>query len=102
MVRFKIAAPDAIAGYTIDVYRLGYYGGAGATLVATVAPSATMPQTQPACLSELATTGLVDCGNWAEGGWGAVPPPAVSGIYVAKRTRHDNGHTSHIVFVVRD
>jgi hypothetical protein len=74
MVRFKIAAPDAIAGYSIDVYRLGYYGGAGATLVATVAPSATMPQAQPGCLSELATTGLVDCGNWTESASWAVPP----------------------------
>jgi hypothetical protein len=65
IARFKIAAPDAIAGYAVGIYRLGYYGGAGATLVATIAPTATMPQAQPACLSQLATTGLVDCGNWA-------------------------------------
>ncbi|HXI32311.1 MAG TPA: N,N-dimethylformamidase beta subunit family domain-containing protein, partial [Vicinamibacterales bacterium] len=101
-VRFKIAAPDAIAGYTIAIYRLGYYGGAGATLVDTTAPSAPMPQIQPACLNEMATTGLVDCGNWAESATWAVPAAAVSGIYVAKLTRFDNGHTSHIVFVVRD
>ena len=34
-------------------------------------------------------------------GW-TVPSTAVSGIYVAKLTRHDNGHNSHVVFVVRD
>jgi hypothetical protein len=102
-VHFKIAAPDAIAGYKMDVYRLGYYGGAGATLVASnIAPTAAMPQTQPDCLDQMATTGLVDCGNWAESGSWAVPPTAVSGIYVAKLTRHDNGNSSHIVFVVRD
>jgi hypothetical protein len=102
-VHFKIAAPNAIAGYRIDIYRLGYYSGAGATLVQTIAPSAAMPQTQPACLtSQFATTGLVDCGNWAESATWAVPSTAVSGIYVAKLTRPDNGHSSHIVFVVRD
>ncbi|HKB13855.1 MAG TPA: N,N-dimethylformamidase beta subunit family domain-containing protein, partial [Vicinamibacterales bacterium] len=101
-VHFKILAPGATAGYRIDIYRLGYYGGAGATLVATTAPTAPMPQTQPACLSQLATTGLIDCGNWAESGTWDVPATSVSGIYIAKLTRHDNGHHSHIVFIVRD
>jgi len=101
-VHFKIVAPGATAGYRIDIYRLGYYDGAGATLVDTTAPTAAMPQTQPACLNQMATTGLVDCGNWEESGTWAVPPTAVSGIYLAKLTRHDNGHTSHIVFIVRD
>ena len=43
---------------------MGYYGGNGARKVATVPPSATLPQTQPACLTD-AATGLIDCGNWA-------------------------------------
>ena len=46
---------------------MGYYGGAGARKVATVSPSATLPQTQPACLTD-AATGLIDCGNWAVSG----------------------------------
>jgi len=49
--------------YRLDIYRLGYYAGLGARRVATVHPSAALPQTQPACLSDPAT-GLVDCGNW--------------------------------------
>ena len=51
-VTFKVKtdAPD----YKIDIYRLGYYGGAGARKVATVLPSVTLPQTQPACLSNSA------------------------------------------------
>src|SRR5262249_53016518 len=71
-------------------------------LVAPTAPTAPMPQTQPACLSQLATTGLIDCGNWAGSGTWDVPATSVSGIYIAKLTRHDNGHHSHIVFIVRD
>jgi len=101
-VHFKIAAPGATAGYKIDIYRLGYYGGAGATLVTTRGPSAAMPQTQPPCLNQMATTGLVDCGNWADSATWTVPATAVSGIYLAKLARYDNGHNSHIVFVVRD
>src|SRR4051812_4621862 len=101
-VHFKIAAPGA-ATYQLKIYRLGYYGGAGATEVATVAPSAALPQSQPACLDNQAlTTGLVDCGNWAESASWTVPASAVSGVYIARPKRADNGHTSHIVFVVRD
>ncbi len=52
-VHFKIDT-DA-AAYTIDIYRIGYYGGDGARLVASVTPSATLPQTQPACITDDAT-----------------------------------------------
>src|SRR5262245_17216066 len=100
-VHFKIAAPGA-AAYQLKIYRLGYYHGAGATEVATVTPSAALPQTQPACINQVATTGLLDCGTWNESASWTVPATAVSGIYIAKPTRVDNGHASHIVFVVRD
>ena len=96
---FKINT-DA-ASYHLDIYRMGYYGGMGARLVATVAPTATLPQPQPACLTDGAT-GLVDCGNWAVSASWAVPPNATSGIYFAKLVRADTGGASHIFFVVRD
>ncbi|HXI28386.1 MAG TPA: N,N-dimethylformamidase beta subunit family domain-containing protein, partial [Vicinamibacterales bacterium] len=98
-VHFKITAAQA---YTIAVYRLGYYGGAGARLVDTIPASATIAQAQPACLNQMATTGLVDCGNWNESAVWQIPTDAVSGIYIAKLHQVGNGHTSHIVFVVRD
>ena len=65
------------------------------------APSASLPQTQPACLTDGAT-GLVDCGNWSESASWAVPADAVSGVYIAKLVRTDNGGASHIPFVVRN
>ena len=98
-VHFKVLTPAA--AYQIAIYRMGYYGGLGARRIATIAPTATLPQTQPPCLTETAT-GLVDCGNWAESASWQVPATAVSGIYFAKLTRTDNGGASHIVFVVRD
>ncbi|HEY9474960.1 MAG TPA: N,N-dimethylformamidase beta subunit family domain-containing protein, partial [Mycobacteriales bacterium] len=98
-VHFKVDT-DARA-YTIDIYRLGYYGGDGARKIASVNPSASLPQNQPACLSDT-STGLIDCGNWAESAAWAVPATAVSGIYIAHITRTDTGGDNHIVFVVRD
>jgi hypothetical protein len=89
------------AAYRFDVYRMGYYGGAGARKVASVLPSAALPQSQPACLND-AATGLIDCGNWAVSGAWAVPATATSGIYFVKLVRTDTGGASHIVFVVRD
>jgi hypothetical protein len=97
-VAFKVKT-DASA-YSIDIYRLGWYGGLGARKVASVTPSATLPQIQPDCVSD-ATTGLVDCGNWAESASWQVPADAVSGIYIALMRRTDTGGTSQIVFVVR-
>ena len=100
-VRFKINTPST--DYRLDIYRLGYYGGAGARKVATVQPSASLPQTQPNCLTD-AATGLIDCGNWAESASWATPSDAVSGIYFAKAVREDGANTgaSHIAFIVRD
>jgi hypothetical protein len=94
-VAFKI---DAGAPYTLDIYRLGYYAGAGARKVGTAGQPA--PQAQPACATD-AGTGLVDCGNWAVSATWAVPPDAVSGVYLAI-PKQNGGPVSHIVFVVRD
>ena len=89
------------SAYRLDIYRMGYYAGSGARKIATVMPSAALPQTQPAC-SNQAATGLIDCGNWAQSATWAIPATAVSGIYFAKLVRADNGGASHITFVVRD
>jgi hypothetical protein len=98
-ISFKINT-DAIA-YTIDIYRLGYYGGNGARKIASISPSARLPQSQPACLTD-STTNLVDCGNWAISASWQVPSNATSGIYIAHLIRTDTGGDSHIVFIVRN
>jgi outer membrane protein assembly factor BamB len=99
-VEFKVNSPAS--SYRLDIYRLGFYGGAGGRKVASVAPFVALPQTQPACLRD-STTQLVDCGNWAPSSSWTVPNPAVSGIYVAKLVRDDGTiGVNHIVFVVRD
>ena len=96
---FKIDTPSN--NYTIDIYRIGDYNGMGARKIATINPSAALPQNQPNCLTNSAT-GLIDCGNWAVSASWLVPSDAVSGIYFAKLNRHDTGGSSHIVFIVRE
>jgi hypothetical protein len=99
-VAFKIDTPAT--AYHLDIYRLGYYGGNGARKVATINPSAILPQSQPACATD-DTTSLLDCGVWSESASWAVPATAVSGLYIAKLVRTDGTEgSSHIVFVVRD
>ena len=98
-VFFKIAT--SALSYRIDIYRLGYYQGNGARLVASVLPSATLPQVQPPCLKDN-STGLTDCGNWGVSASWAAPSTAVSGVYFAKLLRLDTGEASPVVFVLRN
>ena len=97
-ISFKVQT--TASAYRLDIYRMGYYGGNGARQVATVNPSATLPQPQPACITD--STGLIDCGNWPVSATWAVPANAVSGIYFARVIRTDTQGASHIFFVVRD
>ncbi len=99
-VSFKV--DTTATAYRVDIYRMGYYAGMGARKVATVRPTALLPQNQPGCVTT-AATGLVDCGNWAVSALWIVPNDAVSGIYLAKLVREDgSAGSSHMVFVVRD
>ncbi len=97
---FKIRT-DA-TNYEIKIYRLGWYGGIGARNVATIQPSATLPQTQPEPFEDT-DTGLIDCGNWAESASWDIPANAVSGIYVANFEALDgSGARNRTYFVVRN
>ncbi len=98
-VNFKVNTPAT--AYRIDIYRMGYYQGNGARLIASVNPSAKLPQTQPACATD-ASTKLYDCGTWAVSASWTIPSTAVSGIYIAELVRSDTGGSSQIIFVVRN
>src|SRR4051794_6414261 len=100
-VAFKISTPAR--AYHIDILRIGYYQGNGARkIVSNMAPTATLPQTQPSCLNGATGTGLIDCGNWAVSASWTVPSDGVSGLYLAHLVRNDTGGSSLIPFVVRN
>lgn len=98
-VHFKINTNASL--YHLEIYRMGFYGGAGARKVAIQRPSSLLQQ-QPACAFDTSVK-LLDCGNWAESATWAVPANAASGVYFAKLVR-DSGPigASHVFFVVRD
>ena len=96
-VRFKIDVQSG-ANYTLKIYRIGYYAGNGARLVADLG---TLNGTnQPAGISD-PVTGMLDCSNWSESAYWDIPASAVSGLYIAKIERAGGG-SNHIVFIVRN
>lgn len=96
-LRFKVDSP---APYRVAIYRLGWYGGAGARLMPS-SPTTIYPAvTQPDCISDSAT-GLVDCGNWSVTASWNVPSDAVSGVYLAMLDRSDGDGLMPYPFVVR-
>jgi hypothetical protein len=99
-VSFKIHSE---ANYTLDIYRMGYYGGNGARKITSLTPNQTVSRANlPKDCQNSADTGLIDCGSWAVSAQWAVPATAVSGIYFAHIVRADTQGDSHIVFVVRN
>ncbi len=88
---------DAPETYTIDVYRIGWYGGLGGLLETRIGPLD--GGRQPPCPAD-ARTGLIAC-DWTPSATLMVPREWVSGVYlgVVETERRFGGF---IVFVVRD
>lgn len=106
-VEFKINVNGAAAAqlpYRIEIYRLGYYGGAGATLVTSLTNVDGTVQPDPIRDNR----GVVDAGNWSVTDSWQIPADGVSGVYLAKLQRLDgaggviDGATNQIPFIVRD
>jgi len=88
-------------GYRIDVFRMGWYGGAGARRAA--GPIARPGIRQPLPPPDPAT-GLTEC-RWREPyrlPTADASGPWPSGVYLARLTASPSGRQAYIVFVVRD
>jgi hypothetical protein len=96
-VSFKI--DTASSGYTLDIYRLGYYGGNGAHLVTSMHHSGADNQPNPIFNS---ATRTVDAGNWSVTDSWAIPSTATSGVYFAKLTTDTGNFQNMIPFIVRN
>ena len=83
--------------FTVDVYRLGWYGGAGARQMATSPRLAGVHQPEPTTDPK---TGMIGC-DWSTSWTLEVPRSWTSGSYLAAFTTED-GHRSLVPFVVRD
>ena len=89
---------DVVRPVTWVLYRLGWYGGAGARRVAQGGPAAVGPQ--PACPIE-AGTGMVRCA-WATAFEVRLAPELVSGYYAVKLVRDDGWAVFAPLVVVDD
>ncbi|MBV9614243.1 MAG: hypothetical protein JO031_02165, partial [Ktedonobacteraceae bacterium] len=82
--------------FTIDIYRTGWYHGAGARKITSLGTFAgahqPIPQPDP-------VTGMV-AANWTKTTTLTIPPDWVSGVYLARLNASD-GNKSFIFFVVR-
>jgi hypothetical protein len=82
---------------SIDVFRLGWYGGLGGRQVAALGSFDCTPQPDPA----IGDKRLRDC-RWEPTANLRIPKDWVSGVYLAKLTEHGEGLQSYCIFIVRD
>jgi hypothetical protein len=97
---------NSAAPYTMAVYRMGWYQGRGARLVAGPIEREASPQ--PDCVrpddapgAQPPYTGLIEC-RWQSPYDLRIGADWVSGVYLTKLHNRENGKESYVVFTVRD
>lgn len=95
-IRFYVHAVSST--YTMNVYRMGWYSGAGARKVLGPIQRTSVTQPMPAADP---VTGLIEC-NWLDPYSLTIPNDWTSGIYLVKLSADGLQRDKYIVFVVRD
>ncbi|MGK0185464.1 MAG: hypothetical protein ACI9R3_001242 [Verrucomicrobiales bacterium] len=85
------------AAFSVDVFRLGYYGGAGGRLMKRLEPFKGVTHLDPPIGAMRARI----C-EWPATAEITIPDEWLSGVYVGKLTEHTNGTQSYVIFIVRD
>jgi hypothetical protein len=93
---FHLSANPA-SEVTVELYRMGHYGGAGARQVVALGPFAVPPQPDPA----VGPQRLREC-QWECCAEIEIPADWLSGVYLGKLTAVRGGEQSYVVFIVRD
>lgn len=110
-INFYVQLQAKNPGYTMKVYRIGWYNGAGGRLVETISGLKTSPQPPCRWQNHGTATAYFTCNNWHVSYTLHVPTTWVSGVYVAQLvataeapppTPSGVPYANHIVFVVRD
>ncbi len=96
-LNLKISLAQA-GQYSIDVYRLGYYGGTGGRLMSSATGLTGVTQAAPTIDP---TTRLVEC-KWNTSYTLQTAASWTSGLYLAKLTDARTGKQSYVEFVLRD
>src|SRR6266542_2282355 len=85
------------SSFTVDIYRMGYYGGKGGRKMMRIGPIEAHTQPTP----EDGEKNLRDC-KWTKSFEIKIPNDWVSGVYIGKMTATVSGMQSYIVFIVKD
>ncbi len=83
--------------FRLDLYRMGYYGGAGARHVLSLGPFAGSVQPDP----PVGERRVRECA-WEPTVRLTIPKEWPSGVYLGKLTAEKEGWQSYVIFVVRD
>ena len=96
-IGFKVSVSPA-QSFTLDIYRMGYYGGTRGRLMQNT--GAFNGTRQADCPIVDAASALIEC-NWATAYTLTVPADWTSGVYLAHLI-NASGYENYILFIVRD
>jgi hypothetical protein len=97
-----MVSTDPVSEFKIEIFRTGYYGGAGARLMATLGPFPGVKQPTPVPDEH----GLAEC-NWEPSASITIPSDWPSGVYLGRLTalkdKSGVGYwQSYVIFIVKD
>lgn len=93
---FHISTNPASA-FRLDIYRMGFYGGAGGRHLLSLGPFNGTAQPDP----PIGARRVRDC-DWAASVQITIPVDWLSGVYVGKLTAQREELQSYLIFIVRD
>lgn len=88
---------DPADSYSLDIYRMGYYGGKGGRLVKSIPSLEGIKQLTP----QDGNRYLIEC-KWKPSASIQIPADWVSGVYLGKLTTKNTDAQAYIIFIVRD
>lgn len=94
-IRLYVSTSDPT--YSLEIFRMGYYGGLGGRLMQPAVQRTGFRQAAPYVDP---VTGLIEC-SWSDPYNLTIPQDWVSGVYLAKLTAQPGGFGAYIIFVVR-
>lgn len=88
---------DPPSPFTVEIFRMGYYGGLGGRRRLSLGPlpgrTQPTPEDGPRC--------RIEC-RWEESFSVTIPPDWLSGVYLGKLTAAGSGYQTFFIFIVRD
>jgi hypothetical protein len=83
--------------FSLDIYRMGYYGGAGGRLISKLGSFRGTLQSEPS----IGGNRLRECRRNTSASF-RIPRNWLSGVYLGKLTASTSGIQSYVIFIVRD